>query len=389
MMRVLLITGSFPPMRCGVGDYTFRLASALTQISGLQVGVLTSRAAVSQESPIGIDLMPLVQAWQWRELRTILNAIRSWAPDVVHVQFPTLGYGDKLLPWLLPLLLYVAGIPIVQTWHDVYRLKALLKHGFTVRFICKAMVPGALVSVRENYCHRTDRLLRRFLQNKTIKFIPNASSVPRVELNVAERESVRRQYARADVRVIVFFGFIYPKKRVELLFEVAQPDECHIVIIGDSFREAELQYFPGPMRELLANYRESLRQAARSDRWNGKATMTGFLPDHEAARIMAAADAIVLPFIGGAGEWNSSVHAGQAQGTFVLTTATQSRGYDLARNTYFAHENDVEEMKAALKRYVGARSAGRNDTTHPWLAISESHAKLYRAEFRRRKQRSQ
>ncbi len=44
-MRVMLITGSFPPMHCGVGDYTCKLAAALAERADLCVTVLTSRGA--------------------------------------------------------------------------------------------------------------------------------------------------------------------------------------------------------------------------------------------------------------------------------------------------------------------------------------------------------
>ncbi len=33
-IRVMLVSGSFPPMRCGVGDYTARLADELASRCG-------------------------------------------------------------------------------------------------------------------------------------------------------------------------------------------------------------------------------------------------------------------------------------------------------------------------------------------------------------------
>jgi hypothetical protein len=44
-MRILLISGSLPPMRCGVGDYTASLATALGRCDDTAVAVLTDTAA--------------------------------------------------------------------------------------------------------------------------------------------------------------------------------------------------------------------------------------------------------------------------------------------------------------------------------------------------------
>lgn len=367
-------------MRCGVGDYTHQLALALARDPGLQVAVLTSRAAASLESPTDFVFFPIVEAWDWRELWTIFKVIRTWAPDLVHIQYPTLGYGHKRLPWLLPLCLRLAGLPVVQTWHEIYLLKLLFRFGLIFRFISKAVVPGGLVVVREDYRKRTDALLRWVFLSKTVRFIPNASAIPAVELSVAEREALRAQYARPNAHMIVYFGFIYPRKRVELLFQIVDANDSHLVIIGDSFREEDLRNFAQSTHAAQTIYYQSLRQLSETEVWKGKVTMSGFLPAHEAARVMAAADAVVLPILGGAGEWNTSVHGAQAQGTFVLTTSKQRRGYDPGENTYFACEHDLEDMRRALKQYVGKRPGDRNAIARAWQSIRESHVDLYRTQ---------
>ena len=53
-MKVLLVTGSFPPMKCGVGDYTACLAEALARKPNIEVAVLTSQGAE------GLEVVPEV-----------------------------------------------------------------------------------------------------------------------------------------------------------------------------------------------------------------------------------------------------------------------------------------------------------------------------------------
>jgi glycosyltransferase involved in cell wall biosynthesis len=387
-MKVLLITGSFPPMRCGVGDYTHQLALTLARVPGVVVAVLTSRAAASFETHAAFEFFPIVEAWNWSEVGPILKTIRSWSPDLVHIQYPTQGYLGKplpWLPWLLPLHLRLAGISVVQTWHEIYSpWRELYAQGFILRLFSKAIVPGGLVVVREGYQQRVAVSLRWIFLNKTVRFIPNASAVPAIELNADERRALRAKYARPDARLIAFFGFIHPIKRIELLFQIADSRSSHLVIIGDSFRKEDLGSYPESIVARVAAYHHSLRQLAETEAWKGKVTMTGFISAREAACIIAAADAVVLPFTDGGGEWNTSIHAAQVQGTFVLTTSRKHVGYEANENTYFASPHDLEDMGRALKKYIGIRSEGRDRPLRTWQSIGQSHVDLYQTQLSRK-----
>lgn len=365
-------------MRCGVGDYTYQLALTLASDPSVRVAVLTSRAAASCEPPRNLAFFPIIDTWRWNELSKILDVIRSWAPDHVHIQYPTLGYGSGLLPWLLPLYLRLSKIPVVQTWHEVFTPRVLVKFGLVFKFLSQAVVPGRLIVVRENYRKHTSALLRWAYLGKTVRFIPNASAIPTVNLNPIDRAELRSKYAGPNVHIVVYFGFIAPSKRVEILFQVANPQDSHLVIIGDSFREQELGMLPPDIRRSIAAYHQSLRDLGESQPWKGKVTMTGFLPAEEVARVIAAADAVVLPFLRGAGEWSTTIHGAQAQGTFVLTTSKQRRGYDPEANTYFSDESDLEDMRRALKQHIGVRSKRCNTTARAWQSIGRSHSELYR-----------
>ena len=57
--KVLMITGSYPPMRCGVGGYAEILTKLMRRRNGLVMGVLTSADAASNP-PVA------VQAFRYR-----------------------------------------------------------------------------------------------------------------------------------------------------------------------------------------------------------------------------------------------------------------------------------------------------------------------------------
>src|SRR5947207_2886130 len=105
LIKVLLVTGSYPPMRCGVGDYTAGLARALRDSGKARVAVLIGEDG---EEDAGIEMIR-IRGWSLRNALGALRAVVKWKPDVVHLQFPTQGYRSHWLPWILPLLLRPAG----------------------------------------------------------------------------------------------------------------------------------------------------------------------------------------------------------------------------------------------------------------------------------------
>lgn len=82
-LKVAIISGSWPPEVCGVGDYTELLAGQLEE-----VGVVVSRISHS--------------SWSWECRHEIEHKIRDHAPDILHLQYPARGYGASRVPaWLM------------------------------------------------------------------------------------------------------------------------------------------------------------------------------------------------------------------------------------------------------------------------------------------------
>lgn len=357
-MKILLVSGSFPPMKCGVGDYTGRLAENLSAIIGTQVAVLTDRSARSEMCHgDGCRIFPVVGGWQWSDLRSIMRATRMWNPGIVHVQYPTQGYGRKMFPWTLPALFHLQGYPVVQTWHEYYPRGSWLN-------LANALLPGGLIAVRPNYRETMPRWYRLATRHKMFAFIPNASVIPPVCLSDTERAEIRARYGTEKRRLLVYFGFVYPKKQVEVLFRAANPAEDHLVLACD--------LNPDDL------YQRTIRETASKDPWTRHTTITGFLPVDEIGRLLAAADAIILPFREGGGEWNTSLHAAIAQGTFVLTTSTERHGYVPTENTYYARPGDVPDIRLSLGTYAGRRiQPALRRYQDAWRDIAAQHIQFY------------
>jgi glycosyltransferase involved in cell wall biosynthesis len=111
-MRIAFITGSYPPDTCGVGDYTYRLALAL-QACGVTIDI------VSHEK------------WTLGNSLNIVRRVKDCRPDIVHVQYPTIGFGYGLAPQAVSLL-----CRCVVTLHEVSQahiVRKLSLYPFTVR----------------------------------------------------------------------------------------------------------------------------------------------------------------------------------------------------------------------------------------------------------------
>lgn len=356
-MKVLLVTGSYPPMKCGVGDYTSSLAGALAALPEVGVTVLTTRSEAGATPGQGVDVQRTLKSWNIGEWRTVYRAVRDLRPDVVHVQYPTQGYANGFLPFVVPLISWLLGSKVIQTWHEGCLLRRL-PHLFF-----QAIVPGGLIVVRPNYRESLRPVFRWALWNKSFRFIGNAAIVPQAKLSDDERKALRERYLQGQRRLIVFFGFVLPAKGVELLFDIADPKTDQLVIAGhliDADSERKIR----------------LRQADSA--WIGRSTITGSLEAGAAAALMAVADAVVLPFRQGGGEWNSSIHAAELQGTFVLTTSKTVNGYQAESNAYFARIDDVQEMKAALQAHAGTRRPVGSEP-YGWSQIARDHMLSYRA----------
>jgi glycosyltransferase involved in cell wall biosynthesis len=127
-------------------------------------------------------------------------------------------------------------------------------------------------------------------------------------------------------------------------------------------------------------YQASILQQAQYPPWAGKVSVTGYLPADEVGRILAAADALILPFKDGGGMWNTSIRAAISQGTFVLTTSREQHGYVSDENVYYARLNDIADMRNALSMYIGRRNeASRLGLHRDWDLIAQAHLSLYHA----------
>jgi glycosyltransferase involved in cell wall biosynthesis len=363
-MKILLVSGSFPPMHCGVGDYTSMLAAALGRRKDAEVAVLTHVLARLPDSEVPYVLLSVADGWRVSETLRIVRTIREWTPDVIHFQFPGQGYGH--LQWMLPSIFRMLYIPVFVTLHEYFPVsgfESLLSALLNLPNLC---VANGVAVTRGNYHDLVPSIYSRVLRRKAVRHITIASNIPTVTIDEQERERMRNLYGNPPGALLSYFGFASPQKGVEDIFRIADPDRQSIALIC--------------VLEENNPYHQLILDIIETPPWRGRVRTTGFLPAREVGKIMAASDAIVLPFRKGASIGNGTLHGAVAQGTFTLTTSRERSGYDQGMNVYFAQPGNIEEMSSALDRYSGTRIPREEGfTRQSWDGIAAEHLSFYQS----------
>jgi glycosyltransferase involved in cell wall biosynthesis len=360
-VKILFVTGSFPPMHCGVGDYTARLTAALAQDPEFELSVLTSKIDPAAPLESSIRVFRTMRTWEPVAADEFRRTMREVEPDVVHIQFPTQGYNtaDGLVAMIREER-RATHVPVVATLHE------FIPRGFTKperAILWIALLANSVVVVRPDFSQNMSWFARTAIGRNKIQFIANASVIPRAALSTQQREQIRHSLGCDSRKLVTFFGFSYPAKGVDLLFEIADPARHHLLLICDLTRGDP--------------YHDKIRALALSERWRGKVTLAGFLGSDEVGRLLAASDAAVFPYRDGGGPWNSSLHAAMTQDTFILTTSAARNGYDAEINTYYSRLSDVSDMRRALLQYAGLRRKRGASECDPWKEIAARHKNLY------------
>ncbi|MBU0699943.1 hypothetical protein KKE26_01380 [bacterium] len=357
-MRILYISGAFPPMKCGVGDYTALLIDKISSFTEVKTALITNNIAQGINEDYNFEIFPIVKNWNMLDVFNIQKTIKLWKPDLVHIQYPAKGYGRKIAVHFLPMILQLKKVPVVQTWHEPLRWKGCF------RYLPNIFARGTLIVVEPNYIDLIPFWFQWIVKFKHLHFIPVASSIPFVSINMSELTMLRSKFDGLTHNIIAYFGFVSPAKGIEYIFQIANPEIDRIVLIC----------------ELNPNnsYHKYILNIINQKPWAGKVFVTGFLNDKEVGGILSSVDAVVFPFVKGLSSRNTSFLAAKIQGSFILTTSKKQCGYNIEENVYYSYPGDITDMKKSLRLYSGKHILPQLDHSYNWDYIADKHLSIYR-----------
>ena len=370
-MRILLVTGEFPPMQGGVGDYTRELGLALHGL-GSDVQVLTSKQA---RPMAGMTIHPLVERWNWSSWGTVLGLVRQQQPDVLHIQYQAAAYGMHPAINLLPRRLGRFGDErprTVVTFHDLRVPYLFPKAGPVRRWVVDELAhqcDAAITTNREDFENLRPRL------DTAPTLIPIGSNI-KPELPVGYvREAWRARWGAGPGDLLLcFFGFVNDRKGVDTLLETLA------LLVSDSNHQINpLLLFIGGQTgasdptnvAYLAQMQALVAELSLEDR----VCWTGYIPAEEVTASFDAADLCVLPYRDGASFLHGTFHAALAHGIPVLTTQPRVPLPELVEgdNVLLVPPEQPEALAETITRLAGAPDLCR--------ALAEG-AKVLSAQFR-------
>jgi glycosyltransferase involved in cell wall biosynthesis len=333
--RVVIVSGSYPAMRCGVAGHVALIAEATAQAGGYGVEVLTSDdPAVKIEPGLGYRVHPTIRSWGFFEAGAIVEAICELSPDVVHIQNPTVkyaGWRSAVMSRVGPLLKRRRPeVRLVVMQHDAALSRPIFRGRFGPLLRC-----ADAVTVSNSRDQQAAEDLG--VEAEKIYRTPVSSHFPILRSSQVDRGVLRAKLGiPAGTVCVAYFGFVHPGRNVDVLVKALGNlhergrDIFGLMLGGPS---AGAQRYYGRCRELSQKLGIGERIL-----W------TGYAAGETVAEGLAAADVFVSLPERGADLRNTSILAGLLAELPVITTENP-------------HYYTDEELRRLGCFYVPARDA--------------------------------
>lgn len=299
-----VVCGSWPPMRCGVADFTAQLVRELANLDR-EIVVVTS-LGFSAEAPAHIEVLPVIRSWAPASAWQVLRLLYARGCRVMNLHYPTQRYGRWSAVDLLPALGRIHGFGVVTTVHEYVSFRAL------GRMRVRSMVGwshSAIVPDPDNL-----RALERVGMSGKVRHVPLATTIRPVGVSALDRAALRAERGVPEGAVVfAFFGLISPGKGLDTLLDALErvPESAPLRLWVLSARAPTEPAYRAAFQE-VAGRLESLEHARRL-MWSGD------LEADAVSRHLTAADVAVLPYADGVSLRRTTLIASLAHGLPVIS----------------------------------------------------------------------
>jgi polysaccharide biosynthesis protein PslF len=332
-MRVLLISGAFPPMASGEATNTFHLCRHLAD-RGLDVHVLTTEGNTAGADP-RIRVHAVMRTWSWGEAPRLARVLKQVKPDVVYHMFIGYMYGFQFMSTFVPTIAkrVLPNALVVTRFENIHgafaRHNSLVSRG--VRKIVERLDSrnvdfefGTLLRDSDTVivlsANHGDALEKRLpgVAGRSV-LLPPPSNMRMSAPGMASREKGRQAlHVGPDDFLVSYIGFLYPGKGIETLLRAFQllkagRPSAKLAMIGGNIAKAaagDRDYF-AEMRTLAGSL-----GIGNDVIWTGEYSFDS----DDASLYLRASDACVLPFDAGLSLNNSSFSSAAAHGLPIVTT---------------------------------------------------------------------
>lgn len=385
-MRILIITPSFPPQKCGVGDYTKIIANNLAK-RGEEIEIITlknSEQFIKTNSEKYL-IHSVIDKWDWTALNKIKSIIKASQPDWVNIQYAVAGYSNyhpmiSFLPAFIKL--WKLNCKTVLTIHELTPPKLFPNHSkfFNIAFgmLCTALViffSDLIITCSDLLFIKIKKILfifNKYLKNK-IHLIPVGSNIPCLATNGIEQIELCKKYnLNAKGFIICFFGFIRKGRDIETLLKTYK------LLLDDGYK-FRLLIIGGILEE---QYKEEVHTLSRTLKIDKQIIWTGLLPSKSVSALLNVADICVsVNYPRGVSLNSGNFHAAATHGLPIITNWSKymPEGLTDGENIILINPCSKEELKEAIIKLYNSNelreSIGRNIKAYSkkftWEKIAE------------------
>ena len=377
--RILMVSTEYPPMKGGVGRYTFNLTRALRKLD-FEVNVVSNKegngefSGLSPKNPENSNLL--------------LDIVKRTKPDLVHVQYEHGLYGLKLDPLNptktttnIDLFYQYCQIPIVTTFHSAYPFKQWLNLITSFKDSSKRN----MLSKFSNNIIRCWKMLLNYQSfhnlNKEKLAMSKAGIVfsnymskmiggGEVILHGAESSSVYISQDEArklfnlpeSGRIVLALGFMTATKGWDIIEKMNIPEGWTIVVNSSKNHYNTEKFNPNFVKKNIINLQKD------------------FLTEKELSFLFSSADAVILPYTVSSG--SGVMFDALAHGLpFVATSLEFFKEFSKKGLGITVNRSPDEFSKALVTldrdymKYLKTVESFRKEIS--WQGIASQHAQIY------------
>ena len=352
-MKIGLITGEYPPMQGGVGDFTRELARALAG-QGHAVHVITgaSTGVGDSSDDDGVCVQRVVKSWGLSCWRSIAAAARQQQLDVLNIQYEPAAYGMRVGVNFLPSRTARRFIkaPIVTTYHDLLMPYLFPKAGPLRWKVVEYLARRSEATIVTNEEDR-DRLVNLQLSTANLHMIPIGSNIQPAQAGVFDvAEERERWHVRRNEFTIGYFGFLNLSKGGEVLMQALRllldrRLPVRLILVGGRTGTSD------PTNAAYAAQVEALIDVLDLKE---HVSATGYLNAIGASRALSACDVMALPYVDGASVRRGSLMAAIAHSRPIVTTEPRYpiEGLTPEQSVLYVPPNDPPALARAIERVL-------------------------------------
>jgi glycosyltransferase involved in cell wall biosynthesis len=308
-MRICLVSGEFPPMQGGVGDFTREIGLALNRL-GAAVNVVSSvKAAPALATPLtaeggfvlarddlGLTLYPVIQRWDYSCWSPIVELLKHTRSQILNVQYQTAAYhmhpAINFLLWRLRLL--KERPKVVVTFHDLKLPYLFPKAGPLRRWVTEALIMGSDATIVTNVEDRSEA--ERYGADNLHLFPIGSNIDPQAPPDYDRWKWRERRGVGPEEVLLCYFGFLNESKGGETLLRalarlVASGERIKLLMIGGKV---------GSSDPTNLAYLQKVESFIRDLNLNDSVLWTGYVDGPEVSASFWASDICVLPYRDGA-----------------------------------------------------------------------------------------